>query len=487
VVPIVAALSSVLFYAQNQWLFIPFHTVPVLAGTSAALLLWFAAAFAFRPFTSADRANARSLGELLGRVEQLYARLASARQRAAEHRYPPAMEAAQHEVEVQYQAIRRELARGGPQWIMGSGYVYLWSRMHRAEEAWITAAPDVQEVVGAALWDELRIQGSSIENRSRLLGMLRQALRSLSQSAGMDVGEVPRGRSADANGTAAVGTSLAAAGELAGAPAAPVAIIVSPPAGSQPAALGESESRPAGADALEASATLSRSGAEAEARTVLRQVRSALHEYRDDRWNKLVRARNRILGTITLTGVVTYALLAFILNVRSAGSPQDPMRDPVIAAAGFYLVGAIVGLFDRLYSDSRGDMAEEDYGLASARLLLTPILSGLSAIGGVLITGMLIGSVNVDVLVPRGAAGPNGTPLAPVTPMPGQIFNLAEYPFGLFLAALFGLTPKLLLDRLKQEGQRYKAELSSTRAQVVRTTPRTEDEELTATPAAGSR
>jgi hypothetical protein len=45
-----------------------------------------------------------------------------------------------------------------------------------------------------------------------------------------------------------------------------------------------------------------------------------------------------------------------------------------------------------------------------------------------------------------------------------DIFDLESYPFGLVIAALFGLTPRLLTDRLKQQTDRYTDELKTTQA-----------------------
>ena len=43
-------------------------------------------------------------------------------------------------------------------------------------------------------------------------------------------------------------------------------------------------------------------------------------------------------------------------------------------------------------------------------------------------------------------------------------FDVQQNPIGLFIAALFGLTPGLLFDGLKQQGDKLKAELQSTTA-----------------------
>ena len=52
--------------------------------------------------------------------------------------------------------------------------------------------------------------------------------------------------------------------------------------------------------------------------------------------------------------------------------------------------------------------------------------------------------------------------LSPVLPHLGNIFNLDDRPFGLVLAAIFGLSPTVLISRLQQEAEKYKADLKST-------------------------
>ena len=56
-----------------------------------------------------------------------------------------------------------------------------------------------------------------------------------------------------------------------------------------------------------------------------------------------------------------------------------PSPPPVL----FYLVGALTGLINRLRIESGRSSAVEDYGLFLSRLIAVPVLSGLTAIGGV--------------------------------------------------------------------------------------------------------
>ncbi len=304
------------------------------------------------------------------------------------------------------------------------------------------------------------------------------------------------------------------------------------------------------------------------ARVVLRYVRNSLNEYRNARWNGVILARNRLLATFMLTSMIVFALLTIAIMDGAA-------RSTIIAATVFYLVGATVGLCNRLRSESQAEAAIADYGLSAARLITIPLFSGLGAIGGLLFVAYLPFATPVlapDIQTPKGpsqetsvvgkgappapapaagaketttgkasvpeagtvktstppapappagakemttgkapvpatgtvktsapqgpapetdtvkkeappapAAGNTNTPTAttsapqtgtekknekklPPPPTLGEIFDLRINLIGLFIAAVFGLTPGLLFDRLQQQADRYKAELKSSQA-----------------------
>src|SRR2546425_13343858 len=60
--------------------------------------------------------------------------------------------------------------------------------------------------------------------------------------------------------------------------------------------------------------------AEAAARITLREVRSALNNFRDKRWEGFVRQRGRLLRAIAVTGIATYVSICFVL---ASGRPPD--------------------------------------------------------------------------------------------------------------------------------------------------------------------
>src|SRR6266480_2448254 len=53
----------------------------------------------------------------------------------------------------------------------------------------------------------------------------------------------------------------------------------------------------------------------AQARTIIREVRFSLHQFRDDRWEKLVRVRNHLMRITILTGLAIYLLVAFVIII----------------------------------------------------------------------------------------------------------------------------------------------------------------------------
>ncbi len=154
-------------------------------------------------------------------------------------------------------------------------------------------------------------------------------------------------------------------------------------------------------------------------------------------------ARNHLINTVTFAGFTSYGL--FGLAIIADAEPETS-----VAGATFFLVGAIVGLFNRLYIESSTSSAVEDYGLSNARLFHTPGFSGLAAVGGVVFTALLSVTAN-----PTTSLEQLGMGLI-------DIFNIETYPFRLVIAAIFGLTPNLLLNRLAEQSNRLENDLQST-------------------------
>jgi hypothetical protein len=184
---------------------------------------------------------------------------------------------------------------------------------------------------------------------------------------------------------------------------------------------------------------------ENQAREALREVRHALNEFRDDRHDGLIRARNRLVWTMLAVGVTTYLLLSLALV---AGVPVKYIQ----SVAVLYLIGAIVGLFNRLRIEAGQSSAVEDFGLSQARLVVTPLVSGLAAVAGVYLIAAL------PALLPTGA-----TPAAE-PPDLSVVYDLAANSMAIVYAAIFGLAPSSLTSRLAMASARLEKDLQSTEA-----------------------
>ncbi len=180
-------------------------------------------------------------------------------------------------------------------------------------------------------------------------------------------------------------------------------------------------------------------------RVLVRESAYRIHRAQNDAWDKIVNLRNRLLLTFTVTVTLTYGMVVLV-----ALRPED-MTTQLTAAAAFFLTGAAVGVFRELWDTSRLRTGTVfDYGLAQVRLLATPVLSGLAALGGVLVTNVA-GSYLI-----QGATNATSTP----TPTLDQVFNLDTYQMGLIVAAIFGLTPGLFLERLHARQDEYEKQIT---------------------------
>ncbi|HEX8967636.1 MAG TPA: hypothetical protein VF937_07145 [Chloroflexota bacterium] len=461
-IPFVAVIFAVLLYAAPQgWLLglegpAPWlRSNPVWSGTAMALLTWLVLALSALVFraTAADQANARNYSELCQRLRSLNARLDAITCTLA----PPILtEAAEAIAETRsYVAVlRQELARPGLRWVLGTGYINLWTLIHHAEEALLQVEP-VSEVIRGALHDKMRIVGSTIdaEAQRQLLTELLLAVNQLDP--------------------AAVSLFGVGAGAASNPPAPPGVVIVNDPH------LVVNLAGPA-------------SSSTAQARAALRHVRANINDFRDGLWDALVRSRNHLLATMAVTGVITYLLLALALDgqlaKRPSGGATDFLSDPIVAAAAFYLLGALVGLFHRLSVDSQTGSDVDDYGLTMARSVLVPVLSGLAAVLGVFIVALLPATFNGDLLAPGQttsivatptapgpiaapapvAAQPSAPATAPITVRPapnlGDVYALGKNSFGLVIAAVFGLTPGLLISAIQRVPEQYKSALKNSEA-----------------------
>jgi hypothetical protein len=391
IAPLMPGLASII--TIGGYLFLPPKagtTAPadpimsIAVGVAVTFAIWFVGAFFARPLVSAPRAQLRLYSELLERSRSLRDRSASLTPSSDE------AQAAAAEIGTHLDYVDEELEGEGMgaalRWALASGYMSVVRALHRVDEALLMAEPE-DAAVGDALHDALSLEGSTIGNRDRLSGILRAAVDRLSPAS-------------------------AAAFFMTG-----------------------SDRKAAGEPAL----------SENEAREGLREVRHAINEYRDDRHDGLIRARNRLVWTMLAVGITTYLLLSLALIA-------DVPVNYVQTVAVFYLVGAIVGLFNRLRIESGQASAVEDFGLSQARLVVTPLVSGLAAVAG------------VYLIAAAPALLPTGTTDHAVLPPLTTVYDLALNPIGLIYAAIFGLAPGSVTSRLALASARLEKDLQSTEA-----------------------
>jgi hypothetical protein len=374
-------------------------SLQLVLGMLVGVVAWFLVSFVFlRGFGRPEGADGGAYEQLCVRLRSLQARVRppdegilsqdTDRGRAAE-----AYRLAHAHTQRLEEMILRPKRNGGQQqgsrefasgfrWWFAFGYVNLWRDVHRAEEALLEVEhPDDLYIV--ALEDAERLRHASIEGREKLMLELRRLLEARKTY------EANRGASK-----------------------------LKPCHGR----------RHERVDPLELPA----------ARALVRAVRHRLNQRRNELWDRLVHLRILVLYSMIATGIVAYALFALAVI-------QEVEEESVTGGITFYLVGAVVGLFGELYATARRRRGiVDDYGLSTARLLTVPLVAGIAAVGGVVITRL------------------SGTATAEGLPPLQDIFSLTEYPFGLVIAAIFGLTPGLLLDRLSQQTEVYKKELAQT-------------------------
>jgi hypothetical protein len=372
-------------------------------GSLFAVGGWLLCALAARNYAQAAGANPSEYAKL----KEIYDVL-DARAWASQPATPDQMAAlAEAHVNLKY-AAPSFTAEGPPRpslrWGTGDAYLDLRERLHRAEEALIGVEP-ASLAIGEAGYDVRRIEGGRFADSKRLLAAIDEAQTALT---------------ADPN--------------------------------------------------------------DATARAKLRQVRRAINEYRDSLRAGLIRARNHLFATAIYASLNAYALLGVAMIWNAS-------RSAILAAAAFYLIGATVGLFRQLQLASSATTTQEDYGLESMRLIQTPLFSGLAAVGGVVLLSIV--PALTPALPPATTAASRGatttaaapgattttsatttsTPATTTTSTPRtngrsipsleSIFDLGKNEMGLVIAAVFGLTPTLLVARLRAQSEGLKSGLKS--------------------------
>ena len=397
-VPIGAAMVTVSAYiapfpTSHSWL-------AVSLGAVITVLAWLICAIPCRRFASAIYANRCSYGNLINQLRELLAILhvLDARQQAEPDNplvRSDTWKIALREIHTWCDDIGIELHCKGLCWLLATGYINMWKLLHHAEEALILVEP-VPVVLNKAVHDELCLQDCNIKDSEVLLDKLRTAVKALSPTGTKYLTRQPREQESSddfqSNGNN-----------------------------------GHHDLR----DPLVA---------ELEARATLREIRRTLNEYRDALWEGLIHTRNRLMMIVVVTGFLAYILLCLPILLQVDLSY-------VVAVAIFFLVGAIIGLFNRLHLETLTNSAVNDYGLSMARVMATPVLSGLAAVGSVLVITLLTSAIQSGLKFPD-------------TFTDIYIIN----PWHIILAAIFGLAPNLLVSMLQQKAESYKSDIQSSKA-----------------------
>jgi hypothetical protein len=216
-----------------------------LFGSLIAIAFWIVLGVGVcRRFSRADSACPTAYDQIRQGLDQVKQRLQDGGRVLATPVLPPAyVQATEHVAHLD--GIFRRRSQAGLPWLLGTGYIDAWRRLHAIDEAVLFLEP-VPLVLLDAFSDEMRLEGSSIPQSAALLKRLRLAVLSISSKAAHYLSEAPpRGDVTD----------------------------------------------------------------EDAARAALVQVRLAITEFRDSRREGLVRARNRLFATVIFAGITGCVLL----------------------------------------------------------------------------------------------------------------------------------------------------------------------------------
>jgi hypothetical protein len=461
-IPTSASVFTVIVYVIWQDRF------ALLIGSGAACVLWLLLALFCHRLLTVERANIRTYGDFRNRLDLLDKRLGPCGSPTeGEHNWTWAFwsrwwGSQQHKPQPEEAracrvSIGRELEEKDSRWIRGYGYNNLWVALHGAEEALIKGGMATDVAVEEGLRDESRLLDSEIPLKKELLVRLRNAICTLSDSARqyfLEPFTCPAGR---------------------------------------PAADQERSKK--------------------EALGALSEVRHAINEFTDGRYQALARTRNTYLDILPIMGLAVHLILAIAILA-------EVPKEQIWAGAVFYLLGVIAGLLYRWYKEVGAEKTIQDFGLATVNLFRPVILSGVVALIAVPLVSLTQG-LDLTTSV-ESTATPTPSPTATasaVTPTPsltataaestaipvplalavgradplpalravaqdGQtndrscpeepscsdedvpslrcIFSLQDDMWGLLVALIFGATPEVLFTLLKASGEKHINALKST-------------------------
>ena len=405
--PFLAALITIIVYlSPSPHPAVAFFTwlgpssMVILLGLIITLVLWLLLAIPCMRFATAEGARPsdyeslqREVTALQNRFEVVKGKDEATRDTAIEHQNARAIAISDVKTAVEY--INARLGSKGLPWVSYTGYVSLWARFNRADEAIIDVLP-CETVIESANYEELRLENSKVPEYEKLLTRLQNARTTLSSD--------PK-RSKQSSEQKQDTNSQQSTAQAMSAP------------------LQETPDSPSPSTAINGQGSQQ---SVQEARAAIRSVKAALHNFTNERWDGLVRARNQLVGTAFLTAFFTYILV--IIAVLAHVPPMNTLDAMV-----FYFLGAIAGLLGRLFDERNADTVLDDYGLSMARIIVTPLISGLAVLVGVLMV------------------------TTPATP--GTLYQLTLQ--NLVFAAVLGFAPNILISTLRNKSEAIKSQIKS--------------------------
>jgi hypothetical protein len=376
--------------------------------------------------------------------------------------------------------VGRDLASDGARWFLGTGYANAWVRVHQAQEAMVRIiASDALPL--AARVELLRLSGADLSDTAEGIQKLQTALgvlngsqlgtRVLVLARVLDQLADERDRN-DPLSSDTLNDVVGATVEVATIAAGAVSLYEARSLAALRQTVADltglrDDAKPVEAAALrQASATLRQQLVllqpletatspidEDQVRDVIQTIRMKIDNYRDKARFGLSRTGSDLTRTLTMTAMLAYALFWVVLEARVAGvavSLPDqtarvlsavPVLETAAGGLALFLWGALVSLFSQLWTQSTAapDTGEDDFGLAISKLLVVPVLAGVAGLCGVVV-GTFGGA-----LVNQGLAGLSSAANADTLT---NAFLPASSPVGLLYAAIFALSPNLLVARL---------------------------------------
>jgi hypothetical protein len=440
---LLAVLTAGVYVSREHWSYAAGWTPPqlILVCMAVGLVFLLLISLAIAPTAQPQQANP-------GVANALRAELAEMKTRVGDVRDRTSAGVAEEVALIQGQIATIEGKLNSTEldlsWVFGSGYVSLWRQIHRLDEA-LVALSRREVAASEGISDVLRINGSAIPNRRELSLQLTRATPVLCCAASRYI--------APSDAIALASALTPTPGELA---------LLQPAAAPVESGNGKADEAPAVESSTVATATLMSPDGEASredvnlAFAVVRKVRRAVNDFRDDRREGLVRARTTLAMHVLATSTIAYLLLLLVILT-------GPPTGSIVAVAAFFLVGALVGLYRQLgAATNQRIVPEEDYGLHYARLVATPLFSGLAGAAGVYLA---------VVLSSFGPVFAGGTETTAVTiPKLSSVYDLSSNAAGLLVAAVFGLTPNLIITRLQAQAEAFKADIKSAQLGEQKTT-----------------